>query len=84
MDLKLGKKEGEIRTRRRPETTKGWHDQCLVDLGDISGFWQDTRGNELGRGEVVVRELDASNLDDRYVAGLGKGKPGGMTLGNSG
>lgn len=33
---------------------------------------------------MVVRELDASNLDDRYVAGLGKGKPGGMTLGNSG
>lgn len=42
------------------------------------------RGNELGRGEVVVRELDASNLDDRYVAGLGMDKPGGMTLGNSG
>lgn len=50
----------------------------------INGFWQGKRGNEPGRWEVVVRELDASNLDDGHVADVGKDKPGGMILGVSG
>lgn len=33
---------------------------------------------------MVVRELDASNLDDGHFAGLGKDKRGGVTLGING
>lgn len=32
----------------------------------------------------MVRGLDALNLDYGHVAGLGKDKPGGVTLGMSG
>lgn len=42
---------------------KGQYDQWIVDLGATNGFWQGTRGNELKRQEVVVRQWDASNLD---------------------
>lgn len=63
MDFNLVKREGEIRTGRRQETMKGQYDQRIVDLGATNGFWQGTRGNELKRQEVVVRQWDASNLD---------------------
>ena len=42
---------------------KGQYDQWIVALGATNGFWQGTRGNELQRQEVVVRQWDASNLD---------------------